>query len=236
MQAAVFADPGIIDQLLAHGAKLDHINPANRCTALQWAVIVQSRNLPYFLEKGAKVSDFEKSPLLVPVIRAERRDIRLLETLLAAGADPYSKPGGSKSAVETAAELRDIPLLRILDSRREQKALLAEFTPPPDSPFIGVWSNEQGEFATVGLVLNEEGLAILGMSVMSAGWLPWKIIDSKNARLELREREKTTLVHLTLNEDGTLGLLLGDKPPAILKRQSQKPPTMRELSEQLRHH
>ncbi len=194
---------------------------------------MQSRNLPYLLEKGAIVTDFEKSPLLVTVIRSERRDIRLLETLLAAGADPYSKPGGSKSAVETAAEMRDIPLLRMLDSGHQQKALLAEYTPPANSPFIGIWSNEQGEFATVSLVINDEGLAILGMAVMSAGWLPWKIIDPQNAQMELREGGRTTLIHMTLNEDGTLSLLMGGKTPAVLRRQSQKPPTMRELSEQL---
>ena len=236
LQAAVSSSSEIIDQLLARGAKLDRVNPANGCTVLQWAVISQSRNLPYLLGKGAKVTDFEKSPLLVSVIRAERREPQLLETLLAAGADPYSKPGGSKSAVETAAEMRDIALLRMLDSRHQQKALLAEFTPPPDSPFIGVWSNEKGEFATVSLILNEEGLGILGMAVMSAGWLPWKIADPKNAQMELREGKKSVLIHMTLNDDGTLSLLVKDKPPAVLKRQSQKPPTMRQLSEQLRDH
>jgi ankyrin repeat protein len=236
LQAAVSSSPELIDQLLARGAKLNRVNPANGCTVLQWAVISQSRNLPYLLEKGAKVTDFEKSPLLVSVIRAERRDPQLLETLLAAGADPYSKPGGSKSAVETAAEMRDIALLRMLDSRHQQKALLAEFTPPPGSPFIGVWSNEQGEFATVSLILNEEGLGILGMAVMSAGWLPWKITDPKNAQMELKEGKRSVLIHMTLNDEGTLSLRVNDKPPAVLKRQSQKPPTMRELSKQLQQH
>jgi hypothetical protein len=193
----------------------------------------KTRTLKYLLSKGAKITDFEKSPLLVSVIRSGRVERGLLELLLAAGADPYSKPGESKSAVETAAEMRDIALLRQLDSKHRQSALLAEYTPPTDSPFIGVWSNEEGEFKTVGLVLNEEGLGILGASVVSAGWLPWKITEPGHAQMELREGQRTMLLHMTLNGDGTLALNIDGKPAITLKRQKQKAPTMQEMAKSL---
>lgn len=224
-----------IDWLLAHGADLNRVGASNGCTALQLAARYERTDtVKHLLAKGSRVTDFEDISLLASVVASGRKPKGLLETLLAAGADAYSKPGGSKSAVELAADKRDLALLRQLDTKRQQAALLDEYTPPKGSPFIGIWSNEKSEFATVALTLNEEGLAVLGAAVISASWLPWKTTGSGQAQVELRERGQELMIKLSLQEDGTLQMSVltsaGEKSSVILKRMPGRPLTMAEMA------
>jgi hypothetical protein len=222
----------MVDLLLSHGADINKTNEG--MTALQNAVLRGNVDLVrHLLSCGARVTDFENSPLLLSVVANPRKDSQgMVDVLLKAGANPYSKPGGSMSAVEFLAEKRDIAGLRLLDTKGRQAALLAEYTPPKDSSFIGVWSNEKGEFQTVYIILNEEGLGLFGIAISPVGWFPWRITGPKRAELEMRIEKETHIMTFTLNDDGTLDLeAAAGRAPIRLKRQKEKALTLAEYAE-----
>ena len=87
------------------------------------------------------------------------------------------------------AESHDILRLRELDTKQVHRDLIAQYTPATNSPFVGVWSNEQSEFKTFGFILNSEGFAIIGTGIAPFGLFPWRRLNGNRAVIEVTEEK-----------------------------------------------
>jgi hypothetical protein len=125
--------------------------------------------------------------------------------LVAAGCDPYLQHAEHKAAVDILADGLDIARLRQLDTKGAYKSLLKEFTPPPNSPFIGRWafSPEGGGFGSIGIVLRPDGTAAVGND-LGVGTAVWKISKGEAVILDAnssKEKNEANLMRFRLAGD-----------------------------------
>lgn len=178
----------VMQWLVDEGADVNHINATNKMTALDSAVLWGNENVVnWLLSHGARIQERKTGyPLLVTAL-GEPNPNGLFALLVKAGADPYLRNNEKKSAMDILADRLDIMSLRKFDKRGVYRSLVKKYTPPANSPFIGIWWNEKSEFQTFSLILNKEGMSIIGTSIIPMGFYPWRTVDKKHAAIEIVE-------------------------------------------------
>jgi hypothetical protein len=201
VQSAILAgNLDLASWLISHGAALNRLSSSG-VSALEAAVWNGKESvLRWALEHGAPVQEGKTGrPLLRAALARppEAEGEAVIAALVEAGSDPYLKSArDGKSAVDLLAERRDLLWLRRLDVKGAQESLLASYTPPPDSPFIGVWSNSRDGFGTITVYLGPDGLAVLGISIGAAGFFPWRAVSDKKVVVEATFDGKRTDVEV----------------------------------------
>jgi ankyrin repeat protein len=241
----------VMQWLVDEGADVNHINSSNKMTALEFAVLRGNENVAnWLLSHNARIQEKKTGrPSLVTALRGLNHN-GMFTLLIKAGADPYLRSAGKKSAVDILADRLDIPRLREVDKKGVYRSLVREYTPPANSPFIGIWSNEKGEFQTFSLILNDEGMSIVGTSIMPMGLFPWRTVDRSHAAIqivELPDGNRPTL--LTTNEVKREELIVewvtqsnalrvvtkGGLAGELLKKQPGIPPKAEEIQQRTKH-
>jgi hypothetical protein len=221
--------PDIVQWLIHEGADVNHINSVTKATPLADAVGTGDEGMvQWLLAHGAKVQEAQTGrPLLVLAVRGKNPDVTI-PLILRAGADPYMPdPTDGKSATDLLVERLDIRRLRELDKKNKFQDFLAKYTPPKNSPFIGIWWNEKNEFETFSLILNDEGMAIVGTSIMPMGPIPWRTLSTNTAVLEENVGGKPQGITLEwLPEKNAIQIVSpsGEQSDRLLKKQPGTPP------------
>lgn len=228
------ADDEFLGWLVAHGADVNRqvsVDDKHSYSALDIAISRNPGAIRFLLDHGVKVEDRGRGySALVNTLKIHKTGApaSLIKMLLDAGADPYFKGGDSLSAVDIAAQRKDLMLLRQLDAKGQEKQLLAAYAHAKNSPLLGVWSNGQGEFKTVTISLAEDGLAILSGAVFGVSGL-WRETSALEGVVELREKgqtgemtvrldERDGFLHLSGKTDGGMETILGrteSRPPGF---------------------
>ena len=94
---------------------------------------------------------------------------KLIQALLSAGADPYRKDKNGKSAVDLAADTRQLSILRLLDTRHHYENLLNGYAVAANSPLVGTWTAGDDE----GLTLAADGTGNF-VDTMFVSKVTWK--------------------------------------------------------------
>lgn len=217
--------------LINEGADINHVTKKLKSYALEWAVSWGKEDVVrWMFAHGARVQEQKSGrSLLAVALNAETlqeaKSEALIQLLLNAGADPYMEHNKKKAAVDILAKRHDIRRLRELDKKRVYRQLVNQYTPPENSPFVGVWWNEQGEFKTFSLILNDEGLAIVGTSIMPLGFFPWRTTESNRAVIELTMDQKRQDLVVEYSQDTkTLRIVAPSEMTSDpLKKQAEKP-------------
>jgi hypothetical protein len=154
----------------------------------------------------------------------------LIPMLSKAGTDPYAGHAEKKAAIDILAERHDIFTLRKLDTKGLYRDLIKQYTPPANSPFVGVWWNEKDEFKTFGLILNNEGMALIETSIMPLGFFPWRTSAGNRAVIEAMEGNKPEefIVEWLPAENALKLMSAASDETQILKKQPEKPLTVEE--------
>jgi ankyrin repeat protein len=97
---------------------------------------------------------------------------KLIQALFSVGADPYLEDKDGKSAVDLAADSRQIPIVRLLDTRHQEDSLLKAYDVPANSPLIGTWTAGDDE----GLTLAADGTGNF-VDTMFVSKVTWKEAD-----------------------------------------------------------
>ena len=152
-----------------------------------------------------------------------------------AGANPYQRTGTNKSAVDLLAEKRDIYNLRLLDTNHLYRELVGQYTPPPDSPFVGVSSNGEDGMGNVSLILNDEGLA-LPVILILRGIYPWRTVGTNHAIIEITDNATRTeaIVEWLPDKNALRSLSSNFLDGESLRKLPGKAPTLDELRKQAR--
>ena len=134
--------------------------------------------------------------------------------------------------------------LRQLDKKGVYRSLVGQYTPPANSPFIGIWWNEKSEFQTFSLILNDEGMAIIGTSITPMGLYPWRRMEGNRAAIEISQTlERNPPPDEALDEKMPKALIVEWVAPSnalrivtregiageLLKKQPGKPPKVKEI-------
>jgi len=233
LQAVILrSDLDLATALLARGADINHVNGDTGLTALEVAAWTgKLKVLRWVLERGALLLERQTGrPLLRAVLGPGERSgdyDDIIAEFLTKGADPYLKSGeDQKSAVDVLAERHDILRLRRLDTGEVYRSLVGEYNPPPDSPFVGVWSNGKDGFAVFGIIMTPDGQALLSFSSGPAGFFPWRTVGPAKAVIEAtidKRRMDVELVWLSSEESIRLstpgelnGILVRKRPEKVL--------------------
>ena len=96
---------------------------------------------------------------------------RLIQAMVAAGADPHKKDGEGKSAVDIAVDTRQLPTLRLLDTGHRYADLLKSYVIPAMSALVGTWADGDDMY----LVLSADGTG--NLASMLACKLTWKEVN-----------------------------------------------------------
>lgn len=216
---------------IQEGADVNHISERQKMTPLEVAVWYQKEEIiRWLLEHGARPQEQQTGrSLLAAALRLDNPD-EWIPLVLKAGADPYVRQTGGKTVLDILADKHDIVRLRLLDTKGVYRQLLAQYTPAKDSPFIGIWWNGGGEFKNFSLILNDEGLAIVGTPIMPLGPLPWRTNGPNRAVIEkmMFEKGKPQDIVVELQDKTQLQVvapqeikkMAGDQP---LKKRPEKP-------------
>jgi hypothetical protein len=252
LEATVFRGSlDVMQWLIDEGADINHINSVNKMSALEYAVLRGDEKMVNWLfAHGARIQENKTGhPLLVTALRGLNAN-GMFTLLLKGGADPYMKNEEKKSAVDILADRLDIMRLRTIDKKGVYRSLVKEYTPPANSPFVGIWWNGKSEFYTFSLILNNEGQAIIGTSIMPMGFYPWRTIDKNHAAIEVVEtsnRNRPTLqttngiqreelvVEWIASSNALQIVTKSGLSNEILKKQPGIPPTVEELQKSKRN-
>jgi hypothetical protein len=98
--------------------------------------------------------------------------VAMAKLLISHGADPAYVDSDGKTALQWAEEMLRIDLLDWFDPARKSPYWAKCATPNPER-FTGAWSNGEGEFKTLSLMLRANGLAIFSGAVGGAPGI-WK--------------------------------------------------------------
>jgi ankyrin repeat protein len=241
----------VMQWLVEQGADVNRVNSENKMTALEFAVIWGRENIVnWLLANGTHIQEKRTGrPLLVTALRGLNPD-SMFAILVKAGADPYLRNENKKSAMDILADRLDIMRLRKFDNKGVYHALVKEYTPPANSPFIGIWSNGKGEFQTASLILNDEGMSIIGTSIMPMGFFPWRTIDKNHAAIEIvqmpdrnrptlqttNEIHREELVVEWITQSNALQVVTkGGLAGELLKKQPGVPPKVEEIQNRTKH-
>ncbi len=178
--------------LLERGADINHINRDEKETVLLSAVMKGEEELEWAFAHGAVVQEEKTGRSLIAVAISMEDVDPLISILLKQGADPYLGEEKKMSAIDFLANRRDISWLRKLDTKGRYRKLIKIYTPPADSPFIGVWWNNKDGFYTFSLTLMPDGQALIGTSVMTRGAFPWRRLKPDQIVIEIFERGNKT--------------------------------------------
>lgn len=226
-----------VQWLVQEGADVNHISEREKLTPLEVAVVTgEEKVIRWLLEHGAIVQEQKTGRSLLATALVRENPDALIPLLLKAGADPYVRHAGRKSAVDFLAENHDVMRLRRLDTKGVYRQLLAQYTPAKDSPFIGIWKNEESGFETFSLILNHEGLAIVGASIMPFGFFPWRTEGTNRAVIEMMiEKGKRQDIVVELQDRTQLRVVspegMGGGHP--LKKRPEKPLSVEEYRKAL---
>jgi hypothetical protein len=159
----------------------------------------------------------------VVLLDSEMNRVQMAQALMNLGADPSFKDFRGKSAIQHAEETLQLDVLAVLDPGRTS-AVWKKYHAKNPALYAGVWSNEEGEFKTVTVILFETGVAELHGAVIGASGL-WHADESGDVHLEIiegarvYERKISATLKLSYNKakPKELKLKLGDELQ-ILKR------------------
>lgn len=229
--AAILSDVKILNLLVQRGAEINHYCKAWKHSAFEDAVgRGDKRIVAWMLEHGAKLQEKEtdRSLLAAAIVGLNPED--MVPLLLKLGADPYAGHSHKHAAVDLWAERRDIDRLREFDTNGLYRALVEKYTPPKDSPFFGTWSNGEEEFKTFGVIMNNEGQAIVATSIMPLGPFLWRA-EGKQAVVEVEQGGKRGEMTFEFDADGKSLVLVkpSGKETGKLKKVSDKAPTAAQL-------
>lgn len=240
LQAAVIrGNLEFIKQLIMEGADINQISTGEKMTALEMAVVCgkeRENTLKWLLEHGARVQEIKTGrSLLDAVLRQppKYQDLGLLPLLVKAGADPYLQNASKKSAVDILAERRDIVLLRQLDKKGIYRSLIEQYVTPKNSPFVGVWTNEE----SFSLILNNDGMAFIGLAMFVGGPVPWRTVDTNRATIDFFDVDNNKLQEIGVEWISASNALRladnGKSSDKYLMKQPGVPPTTDELRKKM---
>ena len=173
--AASLNDLKILELLVQRGAEINHYCKAWKHSAFEDAVSRGDKKIvAWMLEHGAKLQEKEtdRSLLTAAIVGINPDD--MVPLLLKLGADPYAGRSHQHAPVDLWAERREIDRLREFDTNGLYRTLIEKYTPPQDSLFVGVWSNGEDGFKTFGVIMNNEGQAVVATSILPLGPFLWR--------------------------------------------------------------
>jgi len=114
--------------------------------------------------------------------------------LLARDGDPARRDAEGRAAVDLAAGLQNITLVRLLDQEGRYREQLERFVPPPGSPFIGRWMNRGKDFEQMRLRLLADGTGELRIGFGLIESLHWTVGTQFDGELYLHTGQGTRAI------------------------------------------